>query len=181
MMRIAMNKTKNVGFTIVELLIVIVVIGILAALVLNTFSSAQQRAEAAKRESDLSVLYKATIVARENTGKTMGQITGSYYSGGKCIAYSSYNPEGVEPRFLPKSDPCWTGYYSALDNLSSAANTNLDGLKAGDARGNPYMFDENEGEGSPPRCTQDTIWYFTGDNDTMSIWKYVPNSQPRCL
>jgi prepilin-type N-terminal cleavage/methylation domain-containing protein len=41
-----MKDTRNFGFTIVELLIVIVVIGILAALVLNTFSGVQTRARA---------------------------------------------------------------------------------------------------------------------------------------
>ena len=37
-------KRNQAGFTIVELLIVIVVIGILAALVLNTFQGVQARA-----------------------------------------------------------------------------------------------------------------------------------------
>ena len=39
-------KRKDRGFTIVELLIVIVVIGILAALVLNSFRGVQERAQA---------------------------------------------------------------------------------------------------------------------------------------
>jgi prepilin-type N-terminal cleavage/methylation domain-containing protein len=47
------------GFTIVELLIVIVVIGILAALVLNTFSSAQARARDADRINDVNTIKKA--------------------------------------------------------------------------------------------------------------------------
>ncbi len=47
-------RGANYGFTIVELLIVIVVIGILAALVLNTFSGAQKTAVEAGLKSDLS-------------------------------------------------------------------------------------------------------------------------------
>lgn len=47
------------GFTIVELLIVIVVIGILAALVLNTFSGAQKKARDSKRKDDISKITKA--------------------------------------------------------------------------------------------------------------------------
>lgn len=42
---------QKTGFTIVELLIVIVVIGILAALVISTFSGAQQRAREARLQS----------------------------------------------------------------------------------------------------------------------------------
>ncbi len=40
-----MVRQKNSGFTIVELLIVIVVIGILAAIVIVAFNGAQQRAK----------------------------------------------------------------------------------------------------------------------------------------
>lgn len=44
------------GFTIVELLIVIVVIGILAALVLNTFAGVQKRARDTERQTDTTAL-----------------------------------------------------------------------------------------------------------------------------
>ena len=47
---------KEKGFTIVELLIVIVVIGILAALVLNTFSGVQRRARDTERQTDVNAL-----------------------------------------------------------------------------------------------------------------------------
>lgn len=50
---------KQTGFTIVELLIVIVVIGILAALVLNAFSNAQAQARDGKRKDDIAALAKA--------------------------------------------------------------------------------------------------------------------------
>jgi prepilin-type N-terminal cleavage/methylation domain-containing protein len=47
-------KRKDQGFTIVELLIVIVVIGILAALVLNSFRGVQERARDTKRRTDVN-------------------------------------------------------------------------------------------------------------------------------
>lgn len=47
------------GFTIVELLIVIVVIGILAALVISTYTSAQSRARDNVRRADIQSLAKA--------------------------------------------------------------------------------------------------------------------------
>ncbi|MDL2341723.1 MAG: type II secretion system protein [Patescibacteria group bacterium] len=49
-------KKRNQGFTIVELLIVIVVIGILAALVITTYSGIQAKARNGKRSSDINAV-----------------------------------------------------------------------------------------------------------------------------
>ena len=50
-------KTKQQGFTIVELLIVIVVIGILALLVITTFTGIQQKARDTERTTDIKALH----------------------------------------------------------------------------------------------------------------------------
>jgi prepilin-type N-terminal cleavage/methylation domain-containing protein len=49
-------KKRDQGFTIVELLIVIVVIGILALLVITTYSGIQQKARNSKRQTDIQSL-----------------------------------------------------------------------------------------------------------------------------
>lgn len=50
-------KRKQSGFTIVELLIVIVVIGILAAIVITTFTGVQKKGRDADRKTDINSLY----------------------------------------------------------------------------------------------------------------------------
>ncbi|MES2971583.1 MAG: type II secretion system protein [Patescibacteria group bacterium] len=50
-------KNKQQGFTIVELLIVIVVIGILAALVITTFTGIQQKARDTERQTDIKAIH----------------------------------------------------------------------------------------------------------------------------
>ena len=50
-------KNKQSGFTIVELLIVIVVIGILAGLVITTFNGIQQKARDTERETDVKAIH----------------------------------------------------------------------------------------------------------------------------
>lgn len=52
-------KNKNSGFTIVELLIVIVVIGILAAITIVAYNGIQQRSRDARRLSDITSVNKA--------------------------------------------------------------------------------------------------------------------------
>jgi general secretion pathway protein G len=52
----SLQKRTQQGFTIVELLIVIVVIGILAALVITTYNGIQQKGRNTERQTDLKAL-----------------------------------------------------------------------------------------------------------------------------
>ena len=63
-----MNK-KVYGFTIVELLIVIVVIAILAAISVAAYTNIRERAKTSRRNSEMAQLLKAITLARTATGK----------------------------------------------------------------------------------------------------------------
>ncbi|MBI2588956.1 prepilin-type N-terminal cleavage/methylation domain-containing protein [Candidatus Saccharibacteria bacterium] len=54
---ISFKNAKSRGFTIVELLIVIVVIGILAALVVVTYGGIQEKARDAERKTDINAIH----------------------------------------------------------------------------------------------------------------------------
>jgi prepilin-type N-terminal cleavage/methylation domain-containing protein len=82
------------GFTIVELLIVIVVIGILAALVMNTFSSAQAKARNTQTISAVQSYAKALIAYGADKGKYPTQTNvclGSGYTGTNGTCWSGAN------------------------------------------------------------------------------------------
>jgi type II secretion system protein G len=68
---------KQSGFTIVELLIVIVVIGILAALVITTFTGIQQKARDTERQTDIKAIY--------------GQVEAYYAQNGKYPTLANVN------------------------------------------------------------------------------------------
>jgi prepilin-type N-terminal cleavage/methylation domain-containing protein len=77
-------KHKN-GFTIVELLIAIVIIGILAGLALNSYSKAQEKARIASATNGITAIYKAVKLLESDTGR----------SGFGCPADgTSHNPDG---------------------------------------------------------------------------------------
>jgi prepilin-type N-terminal cleavage/methylation domain-containing protein len=62
-------KRKQSGFTIVELLIVIVVIGILAAIVLTNFANMQRKARNLERETDVKAVAAQLEAYYNNNNK----------------------------------------------------------------------------------------------------------------
>lgn len=92
-----MNYTKkHQGFTIVELLIVIVVIGILAAITIVAFNGVLRKANIATIESDLSNAVKTLKSAEITTGTYPADTTDVRASSGVTYQYSrntSVNPQ----------------------------------------------------------------------------------------
>lgn len=162
-------KETQKGFTIVELLIVVVVIAILAAITIVAYNGIQNRAYTSKVQSDLRNLENAIRAARNNTSQTMMQVTSSNYTAGGCRVASL--PDGVDLSTLDASHTCWATYANTLDRISTASGINVRGLV--DPWGWPYAIDENEGESGG--CGRDSVYVFhrplntyaTGPHDSL--------------
>lgn len=92
---------KSKGFTIVELLIVIVVIGILATLVIVTFSGIQQKGRDSQRKTDINALQShiEAYYAQTGTYPTAAMLN--------TAAFRTANMKGLDPEAL--KDPKATG------------------------------------------------------------------------
>lgn len=152
------HTLKQKGFTIVELLIVVVVIAILASIAIVSYNGIQDRAQQSKIASDISSLNKAIMAARNSKSEVaLRFVTGQTATGANC--WNKANDTDLAA--LPKSDGCWTTYAATLDAISVASSIDVRNLV--DPWGRPYYIDENEGEGAIPAtaCSPDRIGYYS--------------------
>jgi len=171
-------RGAKAGFTIVELLIVIVVIAILAAITIVAFNGVQTRARNSKINEDLASLNKGAQLARIAAGNvTLMSVTGSNGTAANCEA----KVNGTDLAALPKTDGCWTSYAAALTAIYNASGVDVRNLV--DPWGRPYFMDENEGEGSVCGAGKDNIGAYPqpfvngwGSTNTLQI----PYSNPSC-
>lgn len=144
---------RQTGFTIVELLIVIVVIAILASISVVAFTGIQEKSKVSRANEDLVTLVKAMQIARLNTDKTLMGVTQS-----GCTRCS-----GTQ-----------AAYDLTLDRIGAASNTNLSALKAGDPWGNMYVIDENEGESATTPCVRDGLSVTNAGTHTGLVVPQIP-------
>lgn len=135
------------GFTIVELLLVIVVIAILAAITVGTYTGIQDRARTSKINTDLASLKKAIMSARVTSGDVaLRYVTQSTATAGNCVTTAS----STDIADKTAATSCWNAYNLALDKISTASGVNVRNLA--DPWGRPYFIDENEREPSNGTC-----------------------------
>lgn len=142
MKQVSSQTTFRSGFTIVELLIVIVVIGILAAITVVAYTGISERATYAAMQSDFSSLqkaiesYKATNGVYPNSENCVaealpgGGSEASYeheWCGWRQSSNNSFIP-GIAPDFIGKaaniskrSDPYDTYLYKSAASLDGTA------------------------------------------------------------
>jgi prepilin-type N-terminal cleavage/methylation domain-containing protein len=119
---------KQSGFTIVELLIVIVVIGILAGLVITTFNGIQQKGRDTERETDIKALHGQVEAYWANEGRypsltEMNDRTAT--TGFVAVNLKGLDPEAFEdPRGTSANlvaAPAANSYAYAVENSAGAS------------------------------------------------------------
>lgn len=158
------NNTGTRGFTIVELIIVIVVIGILFSLIFVAYQGVQENARRTKIRNDVSEIENAIRLARNKTHKTLPQLTGAFDTAQSCIDV----PSGYDLSLHDATTAsCWSDYQHAMDAVSQASGSNVSNLT--DPWNRPYLIDENELEyqyGGPYAGKNTCYW------DTISVYSH---------
>jgi len=168
------------GFTIVELLIVIVVIAILAAISIVAYNGIQDRARTSKINTDLALFDRAIQAARVNSNEqALRYITNSTGTAGSCTEYAP----AVDLANKTDAANCWSGYNASLTAISNASGINIVGLS--DPWGRPYFLDENEKEGTGTCGNgRDAIGVFLRpriqSSWTTTNWRQIPYVTPGC-
>ncbi len=107
-------NTKKQGFTIVELLIVIVVLGILAAITIVAYNGVQAKAKYAREQSDMSAINEQILVYYATNGQ--------YPSTGGTGAWQGWSQA---PNFIPGIVPAIASFTPQMPTDPAAENSYL--------------------------------------------------------
>lgn len=133
-MRSLKSYKRQEGFTIVELLIVIVVIGILAALVITTFTGIQQRARNTERETDIKAIHGQVEAYYAQNGRYPTLANMNDQAAGGFLATdmkgldkeATYDPKGDKTDTTPLAAAAAANVYSYVVTPAGCDNTATD-------------------------------------------------------
>jgi prepilin-type N-terminal cleavage/methylation domain-containing protein len=150
------HRTNESGFTLVELLVVILIIGILSAIAVPMFLNQRDAAHNASQQSDMRQLTSAIKVLQTKKPTTVHDVTSDPWSFNECLRR---NVLEQDPATLPRTNVCWVQYFTNLKAISTASGMNVDNLV--DPYGRPYYLNPNELEQSQTDCRNDLVGYWS--------------------
>jgi len=142
------------GFTLIEILVVISIIGLLASIILTSLHGATEKAKIAVAQSDLRQIADAIIYARLANNLRAREILGSDIDpanddGNQDDCYANHKSGSIGlVGDLPDSDICVTEWVHDLGTFQTYTGKVYLGLTnlVRDPWGDPYQFDADEGQ-----------------------------------
>lgn len=131
-------KKKYFGFTMIELLIVIVILGILSVIGLGAFTSAQKKSRDSNRKSSLSGIVTALEVYYNDYGNypmgdASGNIEGCGAGGTATCSYGSIWQDGNGTTYMVQipEDPGSNVFFYDSDGISYTIYARLENVNDG--------------------------------------------------
>ncbi|MEK6284908.1 MAG: prepilin-type N-terminal cleavage/methylation domain-containing protein [Acidobacteriota bacterium] len=151
-----MNRNKQSGFSLIELLIVVAIIGIIAAIAIPNLLKSQQAAHETAAKTEVQTLGKSQILYSISKGRgkfadlaTLGSMSyvdsnmAAGTKGGYVFATTPINADGMPPMFDTTAHPSAIGTFGT-GNLSYYSNETM------------VLF-ETEGIAPPTATPQDRV------------------------
>ena len=118
MTRVSGRKISSRGFTLIELMIVVAIIGILAAIALPLYASVQARARVAKVQADLRTLASAVSMYQAHVGSLPNAIIDLTVSVSNDLGQTAGPFIGSVPTPPGGGSPTWSAYTAAYSSSS---------------------------------------------------------------
>ncbi len=149
-----MITKKNSGFTLLEILVVVAIIGLLVSIIFASLAAAKEKALVTKALVEMEEFSSMAVIAQAKKGRRIRDILPDPYGGPDKPKYDWPDGPcyGIDLRNIPSTDPCYVNWMDVASRIQAATKgvvVSIENLER-DPWGSPYLFDPNEGEPALP-------------------------------